>query len=264
MSLSHQVPKLTVRIECELHNGVSVGTGFWFGFQLGDEIIVPFIVTNKHVVDGAHSVHIQLNVTSKSNHHLKFFDIQPHKDHFIPHPDEDVDLCILPVLNLLNDLREQDIEVENYFLLDSNFLGEKQISAVEDVFMTGYPNGLWDHVNNRPVTRKGITASSPLEEWQGKRVFMIDMACYGGSSGSPVFIMNEGSFMEGDSFVVGGGRLIFLGVLYAGPTIDAQGSLDIVDIPTANSAVITTKLMMNLGLVINAERLNDFKPILGL
>lgn len=261
MSISHLVSKLTVRIEGKLAHGLSVGTGFWFGFRLNDEHITPCLVTNKHVIEGAQSVDLILNVNSLSDPQLKFMDVNIDKANFLPHPDKDIDLCILPALNILNAIKHQGIDVDIEFLLDDHFLGEKQITPIEDVFMTGYPNGLWDHINNRPITRKGITASSPLENWQGKPVFMIDMACYGGSSGSPVFILNEGSFMNEGNLVVGE-RLIFLGILYAGPTVTAQGSIEIVEIPTASTAAVRTELMMNLGIVIRAEKLNDFKPML--
>ncbi|MGX3065577.1 hypothetical protein [Ursidibacter arcticus] len=43
----------TVRIECELKNGVSSGTGYFFGFCRDDEGYIPCIVTNKHVISGA-------------------------------------------------------------------------------------------------------------------------------------------------------------------------------------------------------------------
>jgi len=57
--------------------------------------------------------------------------------------------------------------------------------------MIGYPNGLWDHVNNLPLIRRGITASHPGVDYQiegqnGPGVTVIDMACFPDSSGSPV------------------------------------------------------------------------------
>ena len=165
---------------------------------------------------------------------------------------------------LLARLKYEGIEVDLFFITDGNFVGGNYITPVEEVYMTGYPNGLWDSLNNRPVTRKGVTASSALEDWQGEPVFMIDMACYGGSSGSPVYIMNQGAYPTKDGGIWMGNRFIFLGILYAGPTIDAQGSINIINVPTDSSAVISTKLMMNLGLVIHAEKLNDFKPLIGL
>ncbi|MBT0716874.1 trypsin-like peptidase domain-containing protein [Rosenbergiella epipactidis] len=260
MSYSEKISKLTVRIECQEENGISVGTGFWFGFRLDEQNILPVLVTNKHVVDSAISV--SLKVSCKiGNEENQMGEIDAKREHFIFHPDNDIDLCVLPVANILAELRNNDIIVEPYFFTDQLFLKDKSITPIEDVFMTGYPNGLWDNVNNRPITRKGITASSPKENWQGRPVFMIDMACFGGSSGSPVYILNEGSFMH-EGHLVTGERLIFLGILYAGPTLNAQGNLEIVDIPTSTKMIVNTELMMNIGIVIHASKLNDFKPLL--
>lgn len=60
--------------------------------------------------------------------------------------------------------------------------------------MIGYPNGLWDSQNNLPIIRRGITATSVKKDYNGKKEFLIDAAVFPGSSGSPVFIFNEGSY----------------------------------------------------------------------
>ncbi|HBQ3200690.1 TPA: S1 family peptidase [Klebsiella quasipneumoniae subsp. quasipneumoniae] len=265
MSVSQFISKSTVRIECDLvDGGISVGTGFWFGFATTEESIIPLIVTNKHVIENSTSIRIRFNVSSSADPQLKFYDgtINRPSD-FIQHPDRDVDICAFPVEGFLRDLRSRGIEVDNFFITDDDFLNQQYVTPVEDVFMTGYPNGLWDMVNNRPITRKGITASSLMEDWQGKPEFMIDMACYGGSSGSPVFIMNEGGYTTANEWVIGD-RFIFLGLLYAGPTINTTGKISVENVPTGTTAVVTTKLMMNLGVVIKAEQLNGLRPLLNI
>lgn len=265
MSVSQLISKSTVRIECDVvGGGISVGTGFWFGFSTTEDSILPLLVTNKHVIANSTSVRIRLNVSSSTNPQLKFYDVildQP--SDFIQHPDPNIDICAMPVGPSLNELRSQGIEVDNFFFTDRFFLNQQHVTPVEEVFMTGYPNGLWDSVNNRPIIRKGITASSVLEDWHGRPEFMIDMACFGGSSGSPVFIMNEGGFSTSDGWAVGQ-RFIFLGLLYAGPTLDVNGSINIVDVPTVATPVVSTTLMMNLGMVIKAEQLNGLRPLLGI
>src|SRR5439155_8993915 len=60
--------------------------------------------------------------------------------------------------------------------------------AVEDIVMVGYPSGLWDSTNNYPLVRRGITASHPGIDFEGKPQIAIDMACFEGSSGSPVLL----------------------------------------------------------------------------
>lgn len=265
MSVSQVISKSTVRIECDvIGGGTSVGTGFWFAFAESEESGLPLLVTNKHVIENATTIRVRLNVSSQARPELKFFDWTINQPSlFIPHPDPNIDICVLPVIEFLYDLDAQGIEVDNFFFSDRHFLNQQFVTPVEEVFMAGYPNGLWDSTNNRPIIRKGITASSLLENWQGRPEFMIDMACFGGSSGSPVFIMNEGSFATSRGWAMGN-RFIFLGLLYAGPTISANGSIDIIDVPTVATPVVNTTLMMNLGMVIKAEQLNGLRPLLGI
>lgn len=265
MPISQMMHKSTVRIECDVDNGLSVGTGFWFSFLVDDQRNVPLLVTNKHVVQGATQIRIRINVSHQDNQSIRFYDvvIPNGESDFIMHPDPNIDICILPVAYFFNQLESQGFTPEIFSFTDRNFLSNEFITPIEEVYMTGYPNGLWDMVNNRPITRKGITASSPLDDWQGNPEFLIDMACFGGSSGSPVYIMNQGSFATENGLAMGE-RLIFLGLLYAGPMVNVNGSIEIINVPTAATAVVRSSIGMNLGLVIKAEKLNDLRPLLGI
>ena len=71
-----------------------------------------------------------------------------------------------------------------------------EIDAIEDIIFIGYPNGIWDSVNNMPILRKGSTATHPCLNYNGKKEFMIDAACFPGSSGSPVLIFNENGYKD--------------------------------------------------------------------
>ncbi|WP_410760348.1 S1 family peptidase [Citrobacter youngae] len=265
MPISQMMHKSTVRIECDVGNGLSVGTGFWFSFLVDDQRSVPLLVTNKHVVQGATQTRIRINVSHQDNQSIRFYDvvIPNGESDFILHPDPNIDICILPVANFFNQLETQGFTPDIFSFTDRNFLSTNFITPIEEVYMTGYPNGLWDMVNNRPITRKGITASSPFDDWQGNPEFLIDMACFGGSSGSPVYIMNQGSFATENGLAMGE-RLIFLGLLYAGPMVNVNGSIEIINVPTAATAVVRSSIGMNLGLVIKAEKLNDLRPLLGI
>ena len=43
------------------------------------------------------------------------------------------------------------------------------LSAMEEVVMVGYPIGLSDMYNHKPIIRKGITSSHPKRNYQGKK-----------------------------------------------------------------------------------------------
>jgi hypothetical protein len=53
ISLTEQLVHTTTRIESTIPNGKSVCTGFFFSFEFEENIQVPVIITNKHVINGA-------------------------------------------------------------------------------------------------------------------------------------------------------------------------------------------------------------------
>ena len=113
-----------------------------------------------------------------------------------------------------------------------------ELNAIENVVMLGYPNGLWDKKNNLPIVRRGVTATPPYIDFEGRPEFIIDCACFPGSSGSPVLLYNVGSFLrKKDSKVRVGGRLKLLGILWGGPQYLAPGEIKAVPIPTAAQQV---------------------------
>jgi len=128
--------------------------------------------------------------------------------------------------------------------------------------MVGYPNGIWDNINNKPILRKGITATHPNFDYCGKKEIMIDAACFPGSSGSPVFIFNEGGYRDksGNMFM-GASRIILLGVLYAGPQHTAQGDIQIVNVPTIDRPIAISRIPNNLGLIIKSERILELENL---
>ena len=56
------------------------------------------------------------------------------------------------------------------------------LGVMEPIGMIGYPIGLWDHVNNQPILRRGVTATHPCLDFHGRQEFVIDCACWPGSS----------------------------------------------------------------------------------
>jgi hypothetical protein len=135
-----------------------------------------------------------------------------------------------------------------------------KLDAIEDVIMVGYPNGLWDHVNNLPLVRKGATASHPgidfkIEGQPGPGVTVVDMACFPGSSGSPVFVFNNGAFGIRDAGAKIGDRAIFIGILFSGPVMLNTGEIVVKNIPTKTVPLAEVKLMINLGYVIKPREI---------
>lgn len=130
--------------------------------------------------------------------------------------------------------------------------------GLETIVMVGYPNGLWDRVNNLPIFRKGVLASDYKYNWNGRKEFLIDAACFPGSSGSPVLLFEVGSYQTRNALVVGS-RIKLLGILYAGPQHTIHGDVQIVVVPTQQKAISIAAIPNNLGIVIKAEQLNAFE-----
>jgi hypothetical protein len=184
----------------------------------------------------------------------------------MPHPNPDVDLCVMPVAPLLT---QASAAGHNFFYvsLDKSLIPSTDeladLGALEDVVMVGYPNGIWDATNNMPVVRRGVTATHPNLNYEGRLEFMIDAACFPGSSGSPVFLYSNGGYAtRAGGMVMGGIRVKLLGVLYAGPQHTATGEVRIVNVPTQQRAIAISSIPQNLGLIIKSSRLLDFDGLL--
>lgn len=134
--------------------------------------------------------------------------------------------------------------------------------GLESVTMVGYPNGLWDRVNNLPIFRKGVLATDYKHNWNGRSEFLIDAACFPGSSGSPVLLFEVGSYQTKKGNFMGGSRIKLLGVLYAGPQHTVEGEIRVVLVPTQQRAVSIAAIPNNLGIIIKADQLNAFEGML--
>jgi len=262
---SEQLTHSTVRIECRLADGgISTGTGFFYRAADDGERHIPVVVTNKHVVEGSVSGRFHLTLGNDEGplvgQHFAV-ELSNFNRLWVPHPDPSVDLCAMPLGPVLH-LAEQQRQRPFFITLDSSLLPSQgdleSLGALEDIIMIGYPNGIWDAVNNMPIVRRGVTATHPNLNYEGRKEFMIDAACFPGSSGSPVFLYNFGSWTTRDGgTVVGGARIKLLGVLYAGPQHTAQGEIRVVTVPTQQRAVAISTIPNNLGLIIKAERLAE-------
>ena len=264
LSIAEQLAYCTVRLECDLAGGdVSTGTGFFFNFSEKGEQSVPAIVTNKHVVKGAIAGRFHLTVRDSDGGPMIGETVAASLDRFesrwMMHSSPDIDLCAMPIEPLLREAQAKGKGVFYRTFTVSQIATETELQGldqIEDITMIGYPTGLWDRKNNMPVFRRGATATHPARDWNGKPEFMIDAACFPGSSGSPVLLFNVGGYTDKQgNTTVGSARLKMLGVLYAGPQHVADGEIVMVPIPTANRPIALTAIPLHLGIVVKAKEL---------
>lgn len=260
MEIDHAIDFLiltTCRIEGLNEQGevCSTGSGYFFDFSEEEGQICPFIVTNQHVIDGVEYMSIYVTLDKSNTHEYVVLDLKTRG--IIPHP-KGVDLVAIPIGDVVNHFQEKDMRIRLGFLdmswlVDSKLL--ESISAMEDVVMIGYPNGLWDEKNNFPLIRKGVTATHPKRKLNGKNEFLADIAAFPGSSGSPVFLAQIGTYKSGESLMKGD-RVRLLGTLYAGPYHTATGKIVMQKIATRPEPIAVSPIPNNLGLIINTEELN--------
>jgi len=133
------------------------------------------------------------------------------------HPDRNIDLAFMPFKLIVEhclalNRRPFFTSIESSTIPRDNEL--KELTTIEDVLMIGYPNGLWDEVNNIPFFMKGMTATHPGIDYQGKQEFAVHMPIYKGSSGSPVFLLSAQFYDRARSYVPGRDYVRILGIAY--------------------------------------------------
>jgi hypothetical protein len=241
------------------------GTGFFYRCLENGEQHVPVIVTNKHVIAGAVQGRFQLTLLKSDGipdigRYINI-ELDNFERRWIPHPDPSVDMCVMPIAPLLQEAGASGhrffyVNLDKSLIPTSDELAD--LGALEDVIMIGYPNGIWDPKNNMPIVRRGVTATHPNLDYEGRKEFMIDAACFPGSSGSPVFLYNSGGWVtRSGNIIMGGLRLKLLGLLYAGPQYTTTGEIRIVNVPTQQRAIAISSIPNNLGLIIKSARLQE-------
>lgn len=270
----HVVYENNLQLEFLYHTTVKIitdigsGTGFFFAFKglRNFKDFMPVLITNKHVIEGGKKCSLVFNIADenmrpKYNGQNITLEFENFFELAMYHPDKDVDLCILPIGNILSQLSKAGIQPYLQFLVEDMIWNKPMTQymwPIEDIKMVGYPNGIADAYNNMPIMRTGVTATPIKLDYNGKEEFLIDCACFPGSSGSPVFVHKQNYRLFG---LFNRKNLIFLaGILYAGPQHIATG--EIVMQPIQNKPMSIVSIPNNLGCVIKAYKIFDFKPLI--
>lgn len=269
LSIIEQLSHSTIRIECDLPDDYKgTGTGFFFNLAQDGSRHTPIIVTNKHVIKG--STKGRFILTQKcpdgfpdyGNHHT--FEFDNFSEMWESHPNNDVDLCAMLIGPILSMAEMQGRSIY-YKALDGNLIPTSdeinEFVGLEAVTMIGYPSGLFDEINNLPVLRRGVLATDYKRDWNGKKEFLIDAACFPGSSGSPVFLCDMNGYPTRKEIRIGASRVKLLGVLYAGPQFTFPGKIEVVNVPIRQEPISNTLIPINLGNVIKSELIREFESV---
>lgn len=177
------------------------------------------------------------------------------------------DLSYMPLLPIISDIERtgKSVFMVNY---DASMIPSSEemdyITQLDDVAMVGYPNGIWDHVNNQPIFRKGSLATRPSKRYNGNKEFLIDMPVFGGSSGSPILIASDKMYFDRRTKNYRGNfTLKLLGVVYVVMLHSVMGEVEVVSIRDMETKTATRtplfRVPNNLGMVISAERILEIE-----
>lgn len=262
-SSAEQILYSTVRIAGD----AGTGSGFFFRYLLEKNKGIEMILTNKHVVNGNRKLSLYFHeaISNGVNRTVSdqsiLVEVGDRTGIWVEHPQHDVDLGALlfsPIRKHVKaDLQKDifNIFFDNTFIKDDGVL-QVESDVAEDVLMAGYPIGLWDEINNFPIIRKGITAAHPALDFQGKSQGVVDIACFPGSSGSPILSYASGAYLDkkSQSFTIGG-KVTLLGLLFGGPAYTSEGKIEIKEIPTQQIPVATSQQFIHLGYYVKAKEI---------
>lgn len=179
---------------------------------------IPFLFTNKHViqkkevkegcyVDLEDQDHITMTLRfirhNEQYTNLKELDFKAARikisyrnlKKYIIVDDENVDVVAICLHDLFDTLYTQADELKGflpyYYGIDMKIAFDQKLKGFEtgsEVFLFGYPQGIYDEINYLPIGRFGHCSCNPQVL---KERFLVDIASFPGQSGAPVFFKKE-------------------------------------------------------------------------
>lgn len=238
--ISTQLLYTTVPIYAKKSENVfSTGTGFIFSIQENDTTSIPLLITNYHVLENVLVGLVELHIEKNGLPTNKSIKVQFDSSIIGSNKLGELDLIAVPMATTLTELKRKNINIffrsvdKKMIPTDEQF---ENFSAIESITFIGYPSGLYDEKNKISIIRQGITATPIWNNFKGEEAFLIDAGVFPGSSGSPVFIYNQGSYPVKDGIAFGN-RLQFIGIISQ----------------TVSKTSEDRKSFLNLGKVINSR-----------
>ena len=249
MELTEELTYATVRISRQSEE--CIGTGFIVLLHEDGKTPMPFVVTNDHIIGNNDKADVVFELCKRDGNgnpiDTDVCEIRSTAGEWIRHPDADIDLRFLPLDPKLGG-KNVFIRTVPTNLIWSEDRIRKELCAMENVVMVGYPYGLADNYNHKPVFRRGITATHPKLDYNGKREILLDITTFTGSSGSPVFILDTHGYATANgSCSLGNPRIILLGIFYGHHSAEC---------------FLNLKLPLSLGIAIKASRILEFEQYL--
>ncbi len=165
---------------------------------------------------------------------------------YVAHPDSDIDVAVIDGEGFLLKTEHPMFVKPFPFHYLTNTSELDTLDAIEQVTFVGYPNGMYDSANLTPIARRGWTATLVSLDYDGKPVFLIDASVFPGSSGSPVLIVNQGSYTRrSGETILTKHRVILLGIISTVYLQETTGEL----VSALHHPQVRVNQMIDLGMV---------------
>jgi Trypsin-like peptidase domain len=192
---------------------IKTATGF---FYHNFENNLLFLVTNRHVVvDEGKNYHpnaiiLRLHTNQNDLRQNIEYNIHLHRGiRSIWRNPNSIAADVVAIKIDIDDFNRQGIICKSF--ASNNLLpNDIQLNVAEDVFVMGYPLGIYDEVHNLPLTRGGTISSPYPIPWNGNPYFLIDANLEEGTSGSPVITKFKASWRLRDGSKFHSGLAMFL------------------------------------------------------
>ena len=195
------------------------GTGVFFYIKKYDTIVIPCLVTAKHIFQDSLKNWFPESISVR----YSWFDEQPIDKYFgfeiklienknklwFEHPDMQSDLACVPVFNIpYYAIKDNDSKVP---LLPYNQIAfDVDIFEGESILIFGYPGAVGPDFNTKAIVRQGIIAWTPPKYTSNSRI-LIDCEVFPGNSGGPVFTYPIGINRQGEFEL--GKKVKFIGIV---------------------------------------------------
>ncbi len=246
------------------------GTGFFFLFQT-EKGKVPAIVTTKSLLQHAISISFLFLEADKDN--VPLYDkqqkvtIQKAALPIFYHPNNSVDLVVIPINPLLDYFNNKKINI-SYHTLDDTVVPDDSImqtlNVIEDVYMIGHPVGLGAELNGRPVVTKGVTATPMFFDHNNQKEFLLSIPEYDGADGAPILLYQSNYSNRFDAPRKLMQRVFLVGINYATYTKGFKEKLAPLSVHAIPYSTVTETpaVYEDMGIILKPQWLFDFRKIL--
>jgi len=183
-----------------------VGTGFFYGIKMKDQDgYQVFLITNKHVLEGADSVWLRFNKTSvqeSDDYRLILKDAATGNQEWSSHPTVDV---AARGFILINQMQEAGYDA-GFFSADTSAdtkqdLKSRGATEGDGIFLLGFPMNLVGQERRYVICRSGYIARIQDMHEDLSNQYLVDAMVFPGNSGSPVISRPQLSSLEGTQAV---------------------------------------------------------------